>query len=283
MSNKIAEISQNNIQISLSENEEDPSPIKISIKNITNSFIIFKAFINKKSLLLVKPSFYFIPPLKTYEISIKPLETDPSKYEEDPLKLLLLFVSSSPIDSIDQAKKIFQEKRQDKSQKQELILDININNGGNNGIKINKKKKEIKEKSSQYYEEKYYKMKRKLFKEKEKIEKSIEKENKELIAKKEKLFKDIENRELPKEKNKKKIKMNSKACECVYIVLIILLGLIIGANLANIFNKILKWKNNKKMIIEDNKIIETNETFIQNRTEDNFDNNVNITDDDEDN
>lgn len=256
MSAKIVSINPETIELNLpssNSDSESDSCFNLSLENLSDSFVIYKAFINKKSLILVKPSFSFIPPLQTISLSIKPLETDPSLYQADPLKLLLIFLPSpSTINSIEQAKQIFQQKKEDQNQRQESIIDIKINSifdNNNNERKSIKKQKVVKERDIYFYIEKYTKMKNKLSIEEGKIQKNIEDKNKELLDKKKKFLKEIENAELPKDKNKnkKRVKPYNKMFDFIIIMIIVLIGLVIGANLANGVNKLFKRKNNQNL------------------------------------
>lgn len=254
MSKKLVEVNPKDfISIDLSDNSPEKVTSKISIKNLTPNYIIYKLYTTEKSLFIVKPSFSILKPNQSDSITVKSMTKDISLYQGKEIKLLLMFKESKePISSTNQAKTFFKEKGQNKEERQDTILNIKIITDIKTDINTdtNKKKLEPKNEKNEIKKnnndepEKYKKIKEQLKKEGEEILKNINIQDKELLNEKQKYIKEIENAELPRNKIRKNKTVYNPRCDIIYIAIIIIFGLIIGAYLAKGFNKLFGRKKN---------------------------------------
>lgn len=222
---------------------------KLNLLNLTNEYIIFKLYNNQQILYSAKPSTSFIPPKETTNVLIKRFAKDESKSPQNDKFLLRIYTINKIINNDDEAKDAFKSKLYNEKSLQESYLIIvlkeqekkdndnfltsestynenkleNIREDYDKGIKI------------------YYDLNEKLRNESNEINQRIkELENRIESIKSHQELKNEKDRAIlnPKSKNQNKKGYNKK----IIIIGLALLGLIIGANLANITNYL--YKNN---------------------------------------
>ena len=247
---------------------------KLNFHNLTSEYVIFKLFNNKKSLYTTKPSTSFIPPKDTVSILIKRFkrEKNISQIEIGKEKFLAIFhIINKVITSNEEAKEAFKSKiyKEDSEQKNMISLIIKEE-------EFQTKKKynidDLNDIGDDYKKgiEIYNDLNEDLQKEINKINENIRegentlekiKNGKKFLKEKENALKGYNNKQSKKGDNFNNILM----------ICIILLGLMFGANLANVFNYLFhKTPNQKKREIVINqsenyvikKIKELNENII---------------------
>ncbi len=70
---KYIEVFPNKILLAKS-NDQNYYEAKLTLNNLTNSFVVFKVYINKSTIYSANPSTSFIPPKEGISINIKRLE-----------------------------------------------------------------------------------------------------------------------------------------------------------------------------------------------------------------
>ena len=216
---------------------------KLNLSNLTNEYIVFKLYNNNQILYSAKPSPSFIRPKETANVLIKRFAKDDSQSSSDRDKFLIRFYTINKIiNDNDEVKQAFESKIYNQNTKQESFISIvlkeqekeefdyntpsyneneldKIGNDYDNGIKI------------------YDDLNEKLRNESNTINQRIkELENRLETIKRHQELKNEKDKAIlnTKDKNKNNVNFNTK----ITFVGIILLGLIIGANLANFCNYI---------------------------------------------
>ena len=220
MSNIFAEISPNPLTIEISRNNIENKKTTLIMKNITNKNIIYKFLINTRGVLLAKPPTSFIRPNQSISIDINILNNNLPIEDYNKTKLLLMFIKcNEEIKTIEQAKKKFQELKNENNEeieKQETIVNLNIID------KVDEKITYIN----------YAQLKAELNTKNNEIQKDLEIQKKKL----ENLV--IQDKKYNNKGSQGKIKNYN--IDNLIFAFIILIGLIIGANFAYGYNKLFK-------------------------------------------
>ena len=220
MSNIFAEVSPNPLTIEISRNKTENKKTTLIMKNITNKHIIYKFLINTRGVLLAKPPTSFIRPNQSISIDINILNNNLPIEDYNKTKLLLMFIKcNEEIKTIEQAKKKFQELKNENNEeieKQETIVNLNIID------KVDEKITYIN----------YAQLKAELNTKNNEIQKDLEIQKKKL----ENLV--IQDKKYNNKGSQGKIKNYN--IDNLIFSFIILIGLIIGANFAYGYNKLFK-------------------------------------------
>ena len=235
MKKNFVKIEPNPLSLIISKDNVNKNNYNISIQNLTEKYLIFGLFINLKGILSAKPSISYILPKQNTSVDINIINNNLSLDEYKKMKIIVIIIPyNEEINSIEQAKNLFQNLKMKKIEKQEILInlsfsfeetidtDISINNT------INNDNKEEKLNSVNYTN-----MRSQLMSKKEQILKNLEINKKKL--------------ENLKEQNSKisgKIKQKIKKYnfDNLIIITIILLGLILGGNFAIGYNKLFNKK-----------------------------------------
>ena len=224
---------------------------KLNFRNLTNEYIIFKVFNNQRSLYSAKPSSSFIPPMETTSITIKRFkkEENISEIEQGKDKFLLIFyIINKAINNNEEAKEAYKSKLYKEDSKQEAIISIIIKEGEDTPEPDIDP--EDDKRGSNSMEDNYIKAIEKLRIESNKINNNIkEMENMLEMVKVQKQLKNEKDKALTD--TKKFNKSNIEGFANIVLLSIILMGLLLGANLANGYNSMFKGKPalNKDVII----------------------------------
>ena len=220
MSNIFAEVSPNPLTIEICRNEKEKKTNTLIMKNITNDYIVYKFLINTRGVLLAKPPNSFIKPNQSISIDINILNHDLPIEDYNKTKLLLMFIKcNEEIKTIEQAKKKFQELKNENNEeieKQETLVNLNVID------KVDEKITYIN----------YAQLKAELNEKNNEIQKNLEIQKKKL----ESLV--IQDKKYNKKGSKALIKNYN--IDNLIFAFIILMGLIIGANFAYGYNKLFK-------------------------------------------
>ena len=220
MSNIFAEVSPNPLTIEICRNEKEKKTNTLIMKNITNDYIVYKFLINTRGVLLAKPPTSFIKPNQSISIDINILNHDLPIEDYNKTKLLLMFIKcNEEIKTIEQAKKKFQELKNENNEeieKQETLVNLNVID------KVDEKITYIN----------YAQLKAELNEKNNEIQKNLEIQKKKL----ESLV--IQDKKYNKKGSKALIKNYN--IDNLIFAFIILMGLIIGANFAYGYNKLFK-------------------------------------------
>ena len=236
MKKNFVKIEPNPLSLIISKDNVNKNNYNISIQNLTEKYLIFGLFINLKGILSAKPSISYILPKQNTSVDINIINNNLSLDEYKKMKIIVIIIPyNEGINSIEQAKNLFQNLKMKKIEKQEILInlnfsfeetidtDISINNT------INNDNKEEKLNSVNYTN-----MRSQLMNKKEQILKNLE------INKKK-----LEN--LTQQNNKvneksKPTKTKKYNFDNLIIITIILLGLILGGNFAIGYNKLFNKK-----------------------------------------
>ena len=220
MSNIFAEVSPNPLTIEICRNDIEKKTSTLIMKNITNDYIVYKFLINTRGVLLAKPPTSFIKPNQSISIDINILNHDLPIEDYNKTKLLLMFIKcNEEIKTIEQAKKKFQELKNENNEeieKQETLVNLNVID------KVDEKITYIN----------YAQLKAELNEKNNEIQKNLEIQKKKL----ESLV--IQDKKYNKKGSKASIKNYN--IDNLIFAFIILMGLIIGANFAYGYNKLFK-------------------------------------------
>ena len=211
---------------------------KLYFHNLTNEYIIFKLYNNQQSLYKAKPSTSFIPPKETVNVLIKRFkrEKNITKIETSKDKFLVIFHTiNKVITNNEEAKDAFRSKIYKEDSKQENMISIVIEEKNETPEPPTKKKYNIDDinnigddyiKGIDIYNDLNEDLKNEINKLNENIkegEKILE------MIKKNKKFQEEKRNALKENKNSKK----GDSLNNILLICIILIGLLIGANLAN--------------------------------------------------
>lgn len=250
---KLAEVSPNPLSFCLSDKINKKT---LTLKNITDKYILYKFLINTRGILLAKPPTSFIPPSQIISIDVYLLNNSLPLEEYMKTKLLIMFIESDEeIKSMEEAKKKFQILKNENNDKQEILVNLIINSeekllkNENDDIQefitnliINSKEKvENKEENEVNKNEKI------TYINYEQLRNELDEKNKEITKNIEIYRKKLEN--LVSQENKLNNSMSDKGKRKKYynidnllFIFIILIGLIIGANCSCGYNKLFKKK-----------------------------------------
>ena len=133
MSSELAEVFPNPLSFCLTDNNKK---ISLTLRNLTNEYILYKFMINTRGVLLAKPPTSFIPPSQSISIDVHLINSDLPLEDYLKTKLLIMFIQSDEeIQSIDQAKKKFQILKNEENEKQEILVNLDIINEQNENHK----------------------------------------------------------------------------------------------------------------------------------------------------
>ena len=235
MKKNFVKIEPNPLSLIISKDNVNKNNYNISIQNLTEKYLIFGLFINLKGILSAKPSISYILPKQNTSVDINIINNNLSLDEYKKMKIIVIIIPyNEGINSIEQAKNLFQNLKMKKIEKQEILInlnfsfeetidtDISINNTYNND------NKEEKLNSVNYTN-----MRSQLMSKKEQILKNLE-------INKKKLENLMEQNSKISGKIKQKIKKYN--FDNLIIITIILLGLILGGNFAIGYNKLFNKK-----------------------------------------
>ena len=141
MLNIFAEFSPDPLNIIISNNDDNKSISYLTLTNITNDYLIYKSLINNRGVLHIKNPTSFIPPSQSVKLEVQIIDNCLSKEEYNRTKLLIMFIQTSEkINSIEEAKKLYQILKNENIEKQEALINLkfinedeeNNNNNNNN-------------------------------------------------------------------------------------------------------------------------------------------------------
>lgn len=223
---------------------------QLNFRNLTNEYIIFKIFNNQQSLYSVKPHISFIPPKETTTVSIKRFKKEEiiSEYTKGKDKFLLLFyVINKVINNREEVKEAFKSKLYEEESKQEIMIPIIIKEDDEAGLTFPVVQDNLEGDYNNNIK-KYNDINENLRKEINKINNNIKNLEKvlEMVKIQKKLQKD-KDKALAIKTNK--IKSKGENYVNILMILILLLGLLLGGNLAKGYNNMFKVKPIKKQIV----------------------------------
>ena len=236
MSNNFAEVSPNPLTIIIPKENNDKKVTNLILKNITNNYLVYKFLINTKGVLHAKPPTSFIKPSQSLSIEVNILNNNLPLEDYKRTKLLIMFFKvDEEIKTIEQAKKKYQELKNQETEKQEILVNLKIfSENDEGGPEEENENKEDEDEKVTYIN--YAQLKTELNDKNNEIKKNLEIQRKKL----ENLINlDKKNNNVKNEGKRKKY----YNLDNLILVFIILIGLIIGANFACGYNKIFK-KNN---------------------------------------
>ena len=133
MSNTLAEVSPNPVNIIISKNDDNKSISYLTLTNITNDYLIYKSLINNRGVLHIKNPTSFIPPSQSVKLEVQIIDNCLSKEEYNRTRLLIMFIQSNEkISSIQEAKKLYQIFKNENIEKQETLINLNFINEDEN-------------------------------------------------------------------------------------------------------------------------------------------------------
>jgi hypothetical protein len=133
MSNTLAEVSPNPVNIIISNNDDNKSISYLTLTNITNDYLIYKSLINNRGVLHIKNPTSFIPPSQSVKLEVQIIDNCLSKEEYNRTRLLIMFIQSNEkISSIQEAKKLYQIFKNENIEKQETLINLNFINEDEN-------------------------------------------------------------------------------------------------------------------------------------------------------
>ena len=133
MSNTLAEVSPNPVNIIISNNDDNKSISYLTLTNITNDYLIYKSLINNRGVLHIKNPTSFIPPSQSVKLEVQIMDNCLSKEEYNRTRLLIMFIQSNEkISSIQEAKKLYQIFKNENIEKQETLINLNFINEDEN-------------------------------------------------------------------------------------------------------------------------------------------------------
>lgn len=215
---------------------------QLNLSNLTNEYIIFKIYNNQHDLYSAKPSTSFIPPKEKAVVTIKRFKKENLSSNTTNDKFLLLFYTiNRVINDKEEAKEVFKSKLYNQESKQETMISILL--------KDNAHENDFLESTYTYNEsiledigddiikgiKAYSDMNESLKKQSNSINQRIkEMENKIGILKTQKQLKSDKEKAMKDDKNK--FKSDDGDFSKILMVLMVLLGLLVGANFAKMFN-----------------------------------------------
>jgi hypothetical protein len=263
----------------------------LNLTNLTDDYIVFKIYNNKRELYSAKPSTSFIPPKETAKVAIKRFKKveEVSQVAKDKF-LLIFYTINKVINDNEEAKEAIKLKLYNENSKQETVISIilknqeddiesstytynesvleNIGDDYSKGIKAYSDLNENLRKQSNSINQKIKELENAL---------GMIKDQKKLKEEKEKAMQD----------NRSKNKSNDNNFSKIILISLILFGLLIGANIANAYNKffypkvindeVLMFKNNENATTENKNII-TNLNENKNNSEINDNKKENVED-----
>ena len=211
---------------------------KLNLKNLTNDYVIFKLFNNQHSLYSAKPSTSFIPPKETAEIAIKRFKKEVDQTRQGKDKFLLIFYTiNKVINDNEEAKEAYKEKLYNEESEQKTMISVLFKDQDIDESTYTYVDNTLEEAGDDYIKgiKAYSETNEKLRKESNSINEKIRDLEKTLeMIKNQKTLRNIKNIAMREDKSKNKIEGNNLSI--ILFICIALLGLLIGANIANGFN-----------------------------------------------
>lgn len=235
---------------------------KLNLENLTSEYIVFKVYNNNQKLYKATPSCSFIPPKDKTEIEVKRFQK--GQKQEKPDRFLFKFYTvKKVINNNDEAKDAINSELYDKNSEQKIYVNI----------LLEEKEPEIP-----------IPYKHALKELNEKLRKQINNLNDEKKILEKKLINIKNQRSLHEEaksavQNPAKIKSNKNNFSRIIIIGIILIGLLFGANFANIFNWLFNKRSDVTIKVEENRRILKEEVKLTMNEEKKNDTGLNITND----
>ena len=227
-----AEVFPNKLTIETTNNKIQNKLPSLNLKNITDNYLLYKTFINTRGVLNTKPATSFIKPLDSVSIEINILNDNLPTEEYKKTKLLLMvFKSDEDIKTNEQAKQQFKLIKNEKNkeiEKQEILINLNVNDTDNEEKNVTNNEENVDERITFIN---YGQFKAELDSKNNEIKKNLEIQRKKL----ENLVGQENKTNSIKGKRKKYYNLDN-----LIIVFLLLIGLIIGANFANGYNKLFK-------------------------------------------
>ena len=223
---------------------------KLNLSNLSNDYVIFKIYNNQHALYSAKPSTSYIAPKDKAHVLIKRFSREENKSKAGKDRFLLCFYTINKIINNDEeAKEAFKSKLYNESSKQETMLYVVMKEEENEEPDITPEYDEnnLDEIGNDYIKgiQIYSDMNEKLRQESNMINQKIKDLEKTIgMIKNQKTLKDDKDRAIIDRKAKNNINQNSN--KKILMISLILFGLIIGANLACLYNRIF---NREKLII----------------------------------
>lgn len=242
---------------------------QLNLSNLTNEFVIFKIYNNQRELYSAKPSTSFIGPKEKTIVTIKRFKKgeQPTRAGKDKF-LLIFYTINKVITDKEEAKEAFKLKLYNESSKQESMISIILDENENNLEQTYTYDESVLQDIGDDYIKgikAYTDLNEKLRKQSNTINHKIkEMENALGMIKTQKQLKNDKDKAISSNNNKNKSGDNNLAQ--IFLVCLMLLGLLIGANIAKGYNKLLYGKKNIKNVDEilinknDNIIIENNKS-----------------------
>ena len=234
MKKNFVKIEPNPLSLIISKDNGNKNNYNISIQNLTEKYLIFGLFINLKGILSAKPSISYILPKQNTSVDINIINNNLSLDEYKKMKIIVIIIPyNEEINSIEQAKNLFQNLKMKKIEKQEILINLNFSfeETIDTDISINNTYNDNKEEKLNSVN--YTNMRSQLMSKKEQILKNLE-------INKKKLENLMEQNSKISGKIKQKIKKYN--FDNLIIITIILLGLILGGNFAIGYNKLFNKK-----------------------------------------
>jgi hypothetical protein len=234
MKKNFVKIEPNPLSLIISKDNVNKNNYNISIQNSTEKYLIFGLFINLKGILSAKPSISYILPKQNTSVEINIINNNLSLDEYKKMKIIVIIIPyNEEINSIEQAKNLFQNLKMKKIEKQEILINLNFSfeETIDTDISINNTYNDNKEEKLNSVN--YTNMRSQLMNKKEQILKNLE-------INKKKLENLMEQNSKISGKIKQKIKKYN--FDNLIIITIILLGLILGGNFAIGYNKLFNKK-----------------------------------------
>ena len=223
---------------------------KLNLSNLSNEYVLFKIYNNQHALYSAKPSTSYIAPKDKANVLIKRFSKEENKSKVGKDRFLLCFYTINKIINNDEeAKEAFKSKIYNESSKQETMLYVVLKEEENEEINITPEYDEnnLEQigndciKGIQMYQD----MNEKLRQESNIINQKIKDLEKTLgMIKNQKTLKDDKDKAIMDRKSKNNNNQNSN--KKLIMISLVLFGLIIGANLACLYNRIF---NKDKLII----------------------------------
>ena len=219
---------------------------KLNLSNLTNDYVLFKLYNNQHTLYSAKPSCSFIRPKETANVLIKRFSKDDIQAKPGKDKFLLnFFTINKIINDNEEAKEAIKSKLYNPDSKQETMLYVLLKDEEDEEINLTPQydDKALDEIGNDYIKgiQTYQDLNEKLRQESNTINQKIKDLEKAIgMIKNQQILKDDKDRAIINKKAKNINSQNSN--KMMLIVGLILFGLIIGANLANLWNRMFEKK-----------------------------------------
>jgi len=218
----------------------------INIKNLTNDYVIFKIYNNQQFKYTVKPSTSFIPPMETAIVSVKRFKNEEIETSSKDKFLLIFHKVNRVIQNNQEVKQIFKSKDYMENEKQESMISIIINNEKSDDENDIEPNYSYNENDLNFIGDDYNKgikiyndLNENLKKESNKINQNLKDLEKILdMIKVQKKLKDEKEQAIKQSRNKSKTDNIAN----ILLVILILSGLLFGANLSKLYNRAFKRK-----------------------------------------